>query len=325
MRVTATRLWERDKDFIFALSEMQVFCGGRNVAISAPVSARDNLETGGWSAARLNDGFTSQGRLVDLGDWLRGLSRRREVQHELALLDAELPPLLAGLRLRLALVALAGGMIVALPASMWFVRRQRRHQQELAALRQRIAADLHDEIGSNLGSIALLARLAADQRSSNTEADLTDIYRIAQETADSMRDIVWLIQPGPRAASDLVARMREVAGSLLADIDWRFEAGVIEGSFSLDFERQIFLLFKEALNNIRKHAHAGSVAIRVAQQGGELVLTIADDGVGFNPATATAGHGLASMRHRAAVLAANLTLQSRPAHGTQLELRARLA
>lgn len=325
VRVTATRLWERDKDFIFALGEMEVFSGGENVARSAKVSALDNLETGGWSAARLNDGFTSQGRLIALDGWLRGLSRRREVRDQLAALQSALPPLVAAAWLRLALLS-AGGIVLALVAAgAWSAYRRREYQRELARLRQRIAADLHDEIGSNLGSIALLARLASDQKASDARADLTDIQRIAQETADSMRDIVWLIQPGPRSAPDLIARMREVAAQSLADVDWSFEAGEIAGPFSLDFERQVFLLYKEALNNIRKHAHARRVAIRIAQQSGELVLTIVDDGAGFDPAAATGGHGLASMQHRAELLGAHLSLRSQPANGTQVELRAQLA
>jgi signal transduction histidine kinase len=325
VRVTATRLWKRDQDFIFALGEMQVFAGGENIAAGAKVTAHDNLEVGGWSARWMNDGFTSQGRLLNLGDWLHGLSRRREVLRELAGLESTRPRLVADAWLRGAMLAAGGVAAAGLVGMTLLLRRRRRHRQELATLRQRIAADLHDEIGSNLGSIALLARLAADQRSTDTRADLADIHRIAQETADSMRDIVWLIQPGSRDTSDLIARMREVAGSLLGDIDWKFEAGTVNRPFSLDFERQVFLLYKEALNNIRKHARARNVTISVGQQSGEFVLRITDDGAGFDPATATGGLGLSSMRHRAEVIAASLKWDSQPNHGTQLELRARLA
>ena len=325
VRVTATQLWERNEDFIFALSEMEVFSGGENIARGAAVMASDHLETGSWSEAQLNDGFTSQGRILVLPEWLRGLSRRREVLRECANLEEAMPALTAQALRRLALTSGGAVAVAAATFAIWMARKRRKYQQELAHLRQRIAADLHDEIGSNLGSIALLARLAVDQQTADVRADLADIQRIAQETADSMRDIVWLIQPGPRDASDLIARMREVAGSLLAGIDWRFQAEAVAGPFSLDFERQVFLLFKEALNNIRKHSHARQVTIHVGQRNGEFVLRISDDGAGFDPAAATGGLGLASMRHRAEVIAASLHLDSKPNYGTQLELRARLA
>lgn len=95
----------------------------------------------------------------------------------------------------------------------------------------------------------------------------------ASETTDSMRDIVWLIHPGPREAKDLLVRMREVAAQQLPDVECRFEAEGITGPFSLEFERQVFLLFKEALNNIRKHSHARHIAIRVTQNARDFVLS----------------------------------------------------
>ena len=323
VRFVATRLWERDRDFIFALGEMEIFSGGENVALGATFSATDSLEQGRWSARWINDGFTSQGRLLPLDGWLRGLSRRRELLNELASLDVTRASLVPAVWRRLAGWSCGFLLVCVASFAVFAARRRRFHRRELSRLRQRIAGDLHDEIGSNLGSIALLARLAADGAAA--KVDLAEIHRIAQETADSMRDIVWLIQPGPRHASDLVARMREVAAHSLADIEWRFDAGEVTGPFSLEFERQVFLLYKEALNNIRKHAHATRVAIHATQQGGEFVLRIVDDGAGFEPAVATGGHGLSSMQHRAVLLGGTLALQSRPSGGTQIELRARLA
>lgn len=325
VRMTATRLWERNDDFIFALAEMEVFAGGENVARGASVQASDNLEEGSWSAVHLNDGFTSQGRLVDFAGWLRDLSRRRELLLDVDALDRSLAPLVRKAQQRLAWSASGAAAIGVMVVAWLVVARRRRHQHELTRLRQRIAADLHDEIGSNLGSIALLARLAADQRDADPRADLADIHRIARETAESMRDIVWLIQPGPRAVADMIARMREVAAQLLAEVEWSFEADEVGGPFSLEFERQVFLLYKEALNNIRRHARARRVAIRVEQQGGEFVLRIVDDGAGFDPAHASAGHGLASMRQRAGLIGGRLEIRSQPAQGTQLELHVRPA
>ena len=202
------------------------------------------------------------------------------------------------------------------------MRQRKARRRELARLRQRIAGDLHDEIGSNLGSIAMLANLASDH--GDNKSELAEIQRIAQETADSMRDIVWLIQPGRGNSSDLAGRMREIALKQLAGSECVFEAEGVCGPFSLDFERQVILFFKEALNNIRKHARARRIGIRLTQKGRDFSLLIADDGEGFDMATPRHGHGLVSMNHRAGLIGATLAVESSPSNGTHLALHARI-
>jgi len=83
VRVTATRLWARSNDYIFALAELEVWAGGSNVARSGEVTSLDSIESPSWARRFLIDGFNSQGRIVALPEWLRGLSRRREVELEL--------------------------------------------------------------------------------------------------------------------------------------------------------------------------------------------------------------------------------------------------
>jgi signal transduction histidine kinase len=132
------------------------------------------------------------------------------------------------------------------------------------------------------------------------------------------------MRPGPRFAADLLTRMREVAAQQLGGLAWQMETGGVAGPFPLEFEREVLLLFKEALHNIRKHAHARSVALALAQTGRVVSLTIADDGQGFDIDAATSGAGLASMRHRASQLGAQLTIRSQPGSGTEIKLEARL-
>ena len=169
----------------------------------------------------------------------------------------------------------------------------------------------------------MLANLASDH--GDNKPELAEIQRIAQETADSMRDIVWLIQPGRGNSSDLSGRMREIALKQLAGSECVFEAEGVCGPFPLDFERQVMLLFKEALNNIRKHARARRIGIRLTQNGRDFSLLIADDGEGFDMATPRHGHGLVSMNHRAGLIGATLAVESSPSKGTHLALHARLA
>ncbi|MES2709723.1 MAG: ATP-binding protein [Verrucomicrobiota bacterium] len=325
VRITATRLWMRydEHDFVFALSEAQVFSGGENVALGRPVLASDNVTSERWKPALLTDGCTSQYRLADWPDWLRRLSRRREVRQEIAALRARRPALVgAGLReLSMALLWILLG--IGLLLTLGFLRYRRKQQAEIMRLRLRIASDLHDDIGSNLGSIMLLSRLAGRNPGGPGPGELEEIHRVASETAESMRDIVWLIQPGKHSTGDLVSRMRETARGLLTEADFRLTAEGVSGPLPLDFQRQIFLLFKEAVNNIRKHAAATAVSIRMQRSGNALRLVIEDNGQGFSPDRAPAGHGLGSMKKRAEALRGTLKITSSPGGGTRLELNCR--
>ena len=323
VRVSATKLWQRNNDFVFALSELQVFSGGLNVALGGRVNALDQTLTPRWDPKFLNDGFTSQGRLVDWGAWLRGLSRRRELQHELSVLEGNYTVLLSAALTRLGLLTLGVFLGFVSAATIWVLRQKVLRKRELQALRKRLAADLHDEIGSNLGSITLLSRLASDASRPAVEAraDLDEIQRIAQETAESMRDIVWLLQPGERSGANLVLRMRETAAQLLSGTDYHFEAPPNPGPFNLEFERQLLLLFKEALNNIRKHARAKQVQIVLNQVGFLVQLQISDDGVGFDSTSCTSGLGLELMQQRAMALGGTLEITGSPGRGTRVQLK----
>lgn len=325
VRVTATKLWQRDEaHYAFALAEMEVWSGGRNVALTATAEALDSEEVSRWTLPALNDGFTSQGRLMPQSEWLRGLSRRRERIAQRPALRAAHAEAQRVARWRAAAAA-GGAVTIGMAGLSWVtVRRRQRYERELSQLRRRIAADLHDEVGSNLGTIALLSQLAASQKGGSARQDLLEIQRLAQESTEAMRDLVWLIQPGCRTPGDLLARMRETAVTHLAGLDWTWEAEGVQGPFHLEAERQIFLFFKEALHNVRKHAQARRVEITLRQTGREFYLAVRDDGVGFNASEVTAGHGLASLRHRAESLGGRFVLESQPGRGALVGLYAPL-
>lgn len=323
VRVTATKLWDRTNDYIFALAELEAYSGGKNVALGAAVTSFDSIEGPSWGRQFLVDGFNSQGRILELAGWLRGLSRQREIELELGRLARERKRQFA------ALATLVGNwsagilLVVALALGWWLQRRARARRREVEDLRQRIAGDLHDEIGSNLGSIALLSQMALRQ-SGDARADLVEINRVARETAASMRDIVWLIKPDATGAQDFAMKLRETAAVMLAGLEWKFDGDALTGPLSLEWKREILLIFKEALHNIRRHAAARKVAIRLADTGGEFVMQITDDGVGFDPNAQSAGHGLTSQRQRARVLGGELRIESTLGGGSGLSLRVKL-
>lgn len=324
IRMTATKLWERTNDYIFALAELEAYSGGKNVALGTTVTSLDGIEAASWSRRFLVDGFNSQGRILEVEGWLRGLSRRREIEHEQGQIERDKARQLAELTAAVVRWSLAALAVFAVILVWWIRRRVRIRKSEVEALRQRIASDLHDEIGSNLGTIALLSQLAQKQ-TGTAQDDLAEINRVARETAASMRDIVWLIKPGAAEAEDYVGKLRETAARMLTGLEWQFEADASMGSLSLEWKREILLIFKEALHNIRRHAAAHHVTIRITHIEGQFEMSISDDGVGFHVNAATSGHGLASQRQRAQMLGGELNIESRLGEGTVVTLRARLS
>jgi ligand-binding sensor domain-containing protein len=195
-------------------------------------------------------------------------------------------------------------------------------------LRLRIAQDLHDDVGTNLSTIALASRSLARKRGSGRESKeaLDRIGAVAQRTTDQMKDIVWVLKTNDDSLDNLVAKMREVAGQLLAGIRYRFEAppeGLLE-KVNLEFKRNVFLFYKECLNNIAKHSGASDVLIRLEHSNGKFLIDIKDDGKGFTEKDTSSGSGLQNLRARAKQLRGSVTIDSPPGRGTHISLAVKM-
>lgn len=323
IRVTATRLWERSGDFVYALSEFQALANGKNRALQSGVSSSDDTLTSSWRREFLVDGRSSSGLLINESTWLAALSERREVSLQLVQLDLRHK---AGVLLARTRASWLGG-IALFGVIIFFLislrRSSRSRHRELEALRQRISRDLHDEIGSHLGSIRLMSELAI--RDGSKDDSLPEIHRLAGEAAESMRGIVWLVREGdaPRLSS-LIEAIRQSAGSLLKGHKWTLEAPTPDDAMtaSLEFHRQMFLLFREAAHNINRHAGASLVKIAISWKAGQFHLRIEDNGCGFDANAVTAGNGLANLRHRASVLGGVLQIESELGKGSCITLEA---
>jgi signal transduction histidine kinase len=308
---------------VLALAEMQVWSGGKNVALGKTVSASDSTETGGWSKAALVDGFTSRADILDWPEWLAGLSKRREAVQQIASIETRQLQLVQQWQ-HYGLGALAVLIVAGIAAAIaWSMRQRRARLREMESLRQRIARDLHDEIGSSLGSIALITQdiLASNDDPAQTRDDLTEIKHIADETVSAMRDITRLIQSDRYGSDDLATLLRETASRLLRTIPHTLtvEAGTSSRKLPVDRQRDLILMFKEALHNITRHAEATAVSLKLKQTADSLVLTLQDDGKGFDPAAVTGGMGLTNLRRRAEKHLGRVDIASTP-QGTMLTL-----
>jgi signal transduction histidine kinase len=199
---------------------------------------------------------------------------------------------------------------------------------EVAEMRTRIATDLHDDIGANLTKIAILSEVAR-QRLGNSESEddtpLASIARIARESVSAMSDIVWAINPKGDSLLDVVRRMRRHAEEVFTARNVSLAFAVLETDGALrvgiSVRRDLFLIFKEAVNNAARHSRCTHVAIDLHVEGSWLELQVIDDGAGFDPTAESEGQGLASISRRAEKMGGRIEVESHPGQGTSVRLR----
>jgi signal transduction histidine kinase len=207
----------------------------------------------------------------------------------------------------------------------------------LERTRTRIAADLHDDIGASLSRIALQSELLkrpAMMPARDADRLLSDIGESARALVDGMSDIVWSIDPKRDDLASLAARARHFALGLFEPLGVTLTLRLPEEAARLrlgpEHRRHLYLLIKEAVNNIARHAAARNVVIALGLEAGCLTIEVSDDGRGFEPLAGSqgtpapvrrgGGHGLPSMRARAALVGGTLTIRSAPGGGTTLRL-----
>jgi two-component system sensor histidine kinase UhpB len=195
---------------------------------------------------------------------------------------------------------------------------------ELEKMRNHIARDLHDDIGSTLSSINILSKVALQSPDSSTHGSLTKIRDHSADIMEKMDDIVWTIHPQNDSLEQLFYRMREFAAEILdpLNINYSFEEEGDFSSFHLDIRKRkdLYLLFKEAVNNAAKYSQCANLRIRLLRAGDSLELEIADDGKGFAEEGIRGGNGLNNMRERAASMLGRLRIDSAIGQGTRIDL-----
>ncbi|WEK33421.1 MAG: histidine kinase [Candidatus Pseudobacter hemicellulosilyticus] len=210
--------------------------------------------------------------------------------------------------------------------------RLRQRMKELE-LRNHIAADLHDEVGSSLSSIHMLSQVAAQQSAADSrQADiLGKMSTNARETMEKMGDIVWMIKPGENEGQGLWQRMErfafEICGSQQINCHISGQEILEDLKLTMQQRKNFYLVFKEALNNAVKYSGSSRVDIRISRHSHQLQLEVQDYGKGFgekgpgNGGETNGGNGLSNMRNRARELGGELLLDHQPGEGVLITLR----
>lgn len=202
-------------------------------------------------------------------------------------------------------------------------------------IRNKIAQDLHDNVGSTLSSISIYSQVAKIYKAQDKEQQLQETLEKISETSgemiSEMNDIVWAINPRNDNMEVMLQRMESYAKPLLSakEIKFNFEYDVSVQSLNLEMTRRknFYLIFKESINNVLKYSGCSNVKVTVRAKSHQLEMTIDDDGKGFDveemkklAAKSLSGNGLRNMKRRAEEMKGQCTIESKPGAGTKVFL-----
>lgn len=199
---------------------------------------------------------------------------------------------------------------------------------EVQAIRNRISRDLHDDVGSTLSGISMYSKMAKDLAGQDDEKSLELLDSIGEKsrnTLNNMSDIVWSVNPENDSMERIIARMKGFASEHFdaGNISFEFIADNIplDVKLSLEVKRNLFLLFKEAVNNAVKYSQTEHAQIMMELKGKFLKIEIKDNGVGFDVVKLKRINGLDNMKKRAEECGGSCVIISEPGKGTVIRAR----
>lgn len=199
---------------------------------------------------------------------------------------------------------------------------------KMERLRVRIAQDLHDELASNLSSIAMFGRIIKDTETQTHKDSLANemldrIINLSQHSVNSIREIIWALDPKAGTLMDLILKVRDFivnnarTKKINPVISIPSKEDLPSANISPEIRRNLWLLLKEILMNSIKHSEAKNLYFTVTFSFKHLKIEIKDDGKGFDTSIDYEGNGLTNIKRRAKQLKAEITLNSEPGKGTK--------
>jgi two-component system, NarL family, sensor histidine kinase UhpB len=223
---------------------------------------------------------------------------------------------------------IAGSILLMLLIVVLVNRNKLKRTVEIEKMRSRLSRDLHDDIGSTLSSINILSRTAQkdlhQSGDEKTKASFEKINERSQRLLDNMSDIIWNINPENDSIEEVMSRMREYATTLLEaksiDYTFNFPKERMDCKLSMDVKNNLYLIFKEAVNNLSKYSEANNAVLSLVFDEKFIHLNIEDNGVGFKVEEIKHRGGLQNMQHRAEEIKGKISVISSPNNGTKIEL-----
>ncbi len=216
--------------------------------------------------------------------------------------------------------------------TVYALYRYRLYQlRQVEKVRNQIAADLHDDVASTVSSISFYSEFGKS-RLPKEEVVSMDIYEKignnSREALESMREAIWSTQSKFDTLDELVKKIIQFATQHLSTKNITLNVNpandLPDKKITPLIRRNIYLVAKESIHNIAKHAHASHVDIKISFQKPLLIIEITDDGKGFDVDQVQNGNGLDNMKKRAQLSHAQLDIQSKPGEGCKTRLGVRV-
>ncbi len=220
------------------------------------------------------------------------------------------------------------GLLIAGAITYFWNIYNLRQKLKVQTIRNHIASDLHDEVGATLSSIGISIRTMLKRlgdRETEVAKSLEHIKVVTDETNRNLRDTVWSINPENDSFEKVFERMSTFAYQILQDKDILCSLDnqvdmTKPFKISMEQRQNVYLIFKEAVNNIAKHSEATKVSITMKREKNGISLVLEDNGKGFDIAENYEGNGLKNYRRRAAESFIEFDIKSEKDKGTLISL-----
>ncbi|MGE5497802.1 MAG: two-component regulator propeller domain-containing protein [Syntrophothermus sp.] len=208
----------------------------------------------------------------------------------------------------------------------YFITGQIKHMLAIERLKGKLAADLHDSVGSGLTEISILSEVIAAKLCDAPE-EIKERLKNINETSgyliDNMSDIVWVVNPVRDTLHDLILRLRDNYADIFSSLGISFKINNLEllrsVKLPMEHKQNLYLIFKECINNCLKHSSCNALYMEASLHGRKLEIILKDNGTGFNINKNSQGNGLTNIKKRAKNIGGHLVIESAPGQGTLIK------
>ena len=315
------RAGKRPKDIRIGFAEIELYANGENVALGKRAFSDYQLDKGNRSLSALTDGKNMFGEILPIRTWLNELAERHGLEQLRPVVDAELNARYARQTDYLTWVTWLA-VFLAVGIGMTFLIERSIRMRQLAELRTRFAADLHDELGADLHVIGLLSDLAKAAVNSPEKHDSIHqrIRTMTHRSSNAVRYCTNMLE-AKDLYGDLLEDMQRSTERIMADFDGGLtfqDDEEILGRLKPRTRADLFLFYKESLVNISRHSNASHFNAKLTADSDEIRLTVCDDGLGLEDGNSN--EVPASLIRRAKLLGANVIAQQPDSGGTRIVL-----
>ena len=313
-------MWTRLR---LGFAEIELYSNHTNVALGKSVNSMLGPDLSVRSVSALTDGSNLYGEILPLKAWMYQLSERHDLEIEKPLIEAELNRRYERQKANLRLLSWVVAALVMGSVILVLVDRFLR-QRAIFRTKERIAADLHDELGANLHAIALLGDLAQAAKDTPEKASqhLERIRSLIRRTSEAAKRCTNMLDT-PGLYEDLIGEMKRSAARITSDLNHElvFENEPLIERIKPRKRIDLFLFYNECLVNIIRHSNATSVETRLSADSKSVTLTVCDNGKGLssNPKLSVPP----SLKRRARLIGGQVLAAIPVSGGTLITLRMR--